>query len=68
MKKPYSVSATNPMGTVEMKQPAMGMKLQMKTKTDNRPKPGIRSAHMPSAVSAVLARAILACITGLYKD
>ncbi len=49
------------MGTVEMKQPAMGMKLQRKTNMDRRPKPGNCRAHIPKAVRAVLAAAILAC-------
>lgn len=61
MKKPYSVSATKPMGTVEMKHPAMGIKLQRKTNIDRSPKPGNCRAHIPNAVKAVLAAAILAC-------
>jgi len=50
------------MGTVEMKTPAMGMKLQMKTNSPSRPIPGIWRIHMPSVVRAVLAIAICACI------
>ena len=49
------------MGTVEMKQPAMGMKEQMKTNRDSSPLPGIARHHMPMAVRAVLAMAIRAC-------
>ena len=60
-RKPYSVRATKPMGTVDMKHPAMGMKLQRKTNRDSRPVPGIMSTHMPIAVRAVFTRAILAC-------
>ena len=103
--KPYSVSATNAMGVVEMNTPAMGMKEQMNTNSDRRPMPedgamvtvlgstasdcpscmralaagqhlqvtaaasglkapaapGICIAHMPSAVSPVLASAMRAC-------
>ena len=50
------------MGTVEMKTPAMGMKLQMKTNSPSRPIPGIWRIHMPNVVRAVLAIAICACI------
>lgn len=53
------------MGTVEMKTPAMGMKLQMKTNSPNRPIPGICRTHMPNVVRAVLAIAICACIDKL---
>ena len=60
-RKPYSVSATKAMGTVEMKHPAMGMKEQMNTKRESRPLPGRASAHIPSAVRAVLTAAIRAC-------
>ena len=60
LKKPYSVSATKPMGIVEIKQPAMGMKLQRNTNMDKRPSPGSCRPHMPSAVNAVFAAAILA--------
>ena len=63
--KPYSVRATKAMGTVEMKTPAMGMKLQMKTNSPNRPIPGICRTHMPNVVRAVLAIAICACIDKL---
>lgn len=59
-KNPYSVRATNAMGTVEMKQPAIGMKEQMKTKSESRPRPGMASVHMPAAVSAVLTSAMRA--------
>ncbi len=62
LRKPYSVRATKPMGTVDMKQPAMGMKLQRKTKRDSRPVPGIISTHIPIAVRAVFTNAILACM------
>jgi len=65
--KPYSVSAVKAMGTVEMKQPAMGMKEQMKTNSDSRPTPGMASAHMPAAVSAVLTSAMRACARGLAR-
>ena len=60
-RKPYSVRATKATGTVEMKQPAMGMKEQMKTNRDSRPIPGIARAHIPAAVKAVFTRAIRAC-------
>ena len=60
MRKPYSVRATKAIGAVEMKTPAIGMKLQMKTNSPSRPIPGIARSHMPSAVSAVLAIAICA--------
>ena len=60
LRNPYSVRATKPMGTVEMMQPAIGMKLQMNTNMDSRPRPGIWNAHMPSAVRLVFASAILA--------
>ncbi len=60
-RKPYSVRATNAMGTVEMKQPAMGMKEQMNTNRDSRPRPGIARVHMPAAVSAVFTSAMRAC-------
>lgn len=61
LKNPYSVRATNPMGAVEMATPAMGMKLQRNTNMESRPRPGSCRAHMPRAVRAVLAAAILAC-------
>ncbi len=54
------------MGTVEMKTPAMGMKLQMKTNSPSRPIPGIWRIHMPNVVRAVLAIAICACIDKLF--
>ena len=60
-RKPYSVRATKATGTVEMKQPAMGMKEQIKTNRDSRPIPGIARAHIPAAVKAVFTRAIRAC-------
>ena len=60
-RKPYSVSATKAMGMVEMKHPAMGMKEHMKTNRDSSPLPGMARHHIPSAVSAVFARAIRAC-------
>ena len=60
MRKPYSVNATNAMGTVEMKQPAIGMNEQRNTKRESRPSPGMRSAHMPAAVSPVLTSAMRA--------
>lgn len=60
-RKPYSVRATKATGMVEMKQPAMGMKEQMKTKSDSRPRPGIARAHIPAAVRVVLTIAIWAC-------
>lgn len=43
-----------------MKQPAIGMKEQMKTKSESRPRPGMASVHMPAAVSAVLTSAMRA--------
>jgi len=61
LRKPYSVNATKAIGAVEMKTPAIGMKLQMKTNSPNRPIPGIWRSHIPSAVNAVLAIAICAC-------
>ena len=71
LRKPYSVSATKAMGTVEMKQPAMGMKEQMNTNRLSRPRPGMASIHMPAAVSAVLTKAICACAgqkQGVFVD
>lgn len=65
MMKPYSVRATKAMGTVEKKTPAMGMKEQMKTNSDSRPMPGMAIAHMPSAVRAVFANAMRACVAKL---
>lgn len=59
--KPYSVSATNLMGTVEMMTPAMGMKPQMNTNRESRPSPGIASAHMPRAVRIVFTTAMRDC-------
>ena len=38
---PNSVSATNPIGTVEIKTPAIGMKEQRKTKRERMRIPGI---------------------------
>ena len=61
LRKPYSVRATKAMGTVDMKQPAMGMKEQMNTNSDSSPNPGIASVHIPAAVSAVLTSAMRAC-------
>ena len=58
--KPYSVSATNAMGTVEKNTPAMGIKEQMKTNSESSPMPGIAIAHIPSAVRAVFTAAIRA--------
>ena len=46
---------------VEMKQPAMGMKEQIKTKSESRPMPGIFRAHIPAAVKAVFTMAMRAC-------
>lgn len=63
LRKPYSVRATKAMGTVEMKQPAMGMNEQMKTNSDSSPIPGMASVHMPAAVSAVFTSAMRACIS-----
>ena len=63
LRKPYSVSATNAMGTVEMKTPAMGIKLQRKTNIERSPIPGICKAHIPRAVSPVFAAAIRAYIS-----
>jgi hypothetical protein len=54
-------AAPAPMGVVDMMTPAMGMKLQTKTNSDSRPTPGMASAHMPSAVRAVLTTAMRAC-------
>ena len=59
--KPYSVRATNAIGTVEKNTPAIGMNEQMKTNNDSRPMPGIAIAHMPIAVKAVFTAAIRAC-------
>ena len=53
--------ATKATGTVEMKQPAMGMKEQMKTNSESRPMPGMAKAHIPAAVNAVFTRAMRAC-------
>lgn len=61
LKKPYSVRATKAIGMVEMKQPAIGMKEQINTNMERSPSPGNCRAHMPNAVNAVLAAAILAC-------
>ncbi len=59
--KPYSVSATNPIGTVEMITPAIGMNPHMKTQTDHSPIPGIHRAHIPRAVRTVFTNAIRLC-------
>ena len=55
------------MGTVEMMQPAMGMKEQTKTNSDNSPMPGMSRNHMPSAVRAVLTTAIRALHQGVLR-
>ena len=68
MVKPYSVSATNPMGMVEMMTPATGMKEQIKTKRDSSPAPGMASTHMPAAVSAVLTAAMRACASSALPN
>lgn len=58
---PYSVRATNPMGMVEMRQPATGMNEHRNTKRDKKPSPGILSSAIPMAVSRVLMTAIMNC-------
>ena len=60
-KKPYSVNATKAIGMVLMKHPAIGMKLQMKTKSDWRPIPGMARRYMPRHVSPVFTKAMRDC-------
>ena len=62
--KPYSVSATKPMGMVLITTPAMGMKPQMKTKREKRPIPGMARAHMPRQVRMVFTSAMRDCSRG----
>jgi hypothetical protein len=50
------------MGTVDMMTPAMGMKPQMKTKTERSTMPGMLRSHMPSMVSMVFMAAMRACM------
>lgn len=68
LRNPYSVSATNAIGTVEMKHPAIGINEHKKTKSDNKPTPGMARATSPAAVSAVFTRAILACACRAFPN
>ena len=52
---------------VLMKHPAIGMKLQMKTKSDWRPMPGMASRYIPKHVSPVFTKAMRDCTHQLIR-
>ena len=58
---PYSVKATKPIGIVEIRQPATGIKEHKNTNKLKKPKPGILSTAMPIQVRMVLIIAIINC-------